>query len=191
MIPATDPTALPSAEWFELKGRLFRFFGVHPGWARWQNPEGAWICGLERERDLELARDARIAALLKDPRLLPSRAIPERHAFADVTSSGWNRLFLGVFTYLGGPARLDAIVDVAALMLHLPSGSPVVFPSPLAEHVSYEQMDAMVENTLDAAALASVMAHSAECAFCARQQDSYREAALHLAASIQKPKPAQ
>jgi hypothetical protein len=191
----TNPLALPSPEWFEMKGHLFRFFGTHAGWARWQNSQSAWICGQERDRDLELARGTRIAAILHDPRLIPSRSIPEQHAYSDVTAAGWNRLLLGVFTYLNGPALLDDVVSIAGVLLHLPhsaelpTGSPFGFPESSAEHVSYEQMDAMVEGTLDASSLESMTRHVGACTFCERQVAAYQAAVERVSAPILKPKP--
>ena len=196
MMSPANQLALPSAEWYEVKGRLFRFLGTHPGWTRWQAAEsGIWNCSQERDRERDLSRDARIAAIVRDPRSIPSRSMPEQHAFADVTAVGWNRLLLGVFTYLGGPAHLDDVVTIASVLLrlpgaaNLPTGSSVAFPDPSPEHVSYEQMDAMVDNTLDAATHDSITAHTATCAFCARQLASYQSAAVQVSAPLQKPKP--
>ena len=195
MTSPANQLALPSPEWFEIKGRLFRFLGTHPGWTRWQDAEsGTWNCSQERDRDRDLSRDARIAAIVHDPRSIPSRSMPEQHAFADVTAAGWNRLLLGIFTYLGGPAHLDDVVTIASVLLRLPgaaalpTGSRVAFPDPSAEHVSYEQMDAIVDNTLDATARESITAHILSCPFCARQLASYQSAAEQVSAPIQKPK---
>ncbi len=98
----------------------------------------------------------------------------------------------GLSTYLGGPARLDDIVTVVGVVLNLPGfaglpcGSPILFPEPSESHVTYEQMDAMVENTLDAAVRDSIVAHTGECSFCARQLAAYQSAAPHVSAPFQK-----
>jgi hypothetical protein len=140
-----------------------------------------------------LARATRVAAVVRDPKLFPSRSIPERHAYADVTARGWNRLLLGLFTYLGGPARLDDVVTVAGVLLHLPgaasvpTGAAVPLPEPSGEHVRYEEMDALVENTADAALQSRIAAHGEGCAFCARQVAAYQAAAEQVSAQLQKP----
>ncbi len=195
MTSPANQLAIPSAEWYEIKGRLFRFLGTHPGWTRWQDTaSGTWNCGQERDRDADLARGTRISAIVHDPRSIPSRSMPEQHAFADVTAAGWNRLLLGVFTYLGGPAHLDDVVTIASVLLHLPgaaalpTGSPVAFPDPSPEHLSYGQMDAIVDNTLDAPARDTITAHTATCPFCARQLASYQSAAEQVSVPLQKPK---
>jgi hypothetical protein len=182
--------AQPSAEWFEIKGRLFRFFGTHAGWAKWHDPSsGAWICGQERDRDHEVVRATRVAAVVHDPRLIPSRSMPEQHAFADVTAAGWNRLLLGIFTYLGGPARLDDVVTIAAVMLRLAGAAAMATGSAVApegDHLSYEDMDAAVENTLDAAAQDRIAVHNGACEFCARQFAAYQAAAVQVSAPIHR-----
>jgi hypothetical protein len=180
-----------NGEWFELKGRVFRFLGTHPGWARWQgavgDEAGVWICGQEKERELALARGTRVAAVVRDTKLIGSRSIPEHHAVADITAQGWNRLLLGVFVYLGGPARLDDVVTIAAAALRMPgagamvTGVAVTFPGD--GHVSYEDMDLMVEGRSEA----GVEAHVAGCEFCARQVSSYLNAAERVSMALLKP----
>lgn len=189
MIPLNQ-ISTPSDEWYEVKGRLFRFFGTHPGWARWQSAEepGTWLCGRDKDRDRPMARDTRIAALQHDPRLLPSRSLPEQHAYANVTAAGWARLLQGIFTYLGGPARLDDVATLAAVELKLPGAARLHTGAPDAiadasAHLTCEQMDAAVEGALPA----SVNAHVLECASCARQLESYRAGAALVSTPLPPP----
>ena len=190
MLP-TEVVAQPSAEWFEVKSRLFRFFGTHSGWARWHDAsDGSWICGQERDRDGELVRATRVAAVAKDPKLVHSRSMPEHHAVADITAAGWNRLLLGVFTYLGGPARLDDVVTVAGVLLKMPGASSIPTGSaiePAGAHVRGEEMDAIVEHTLDEAARDRIVAHSHSCSSCAQRLESYQFAVERVSAPIHKP----
>ncbi len=193
MLPA-DEAAQPSAEWFEIKGRLFRFLGTHAGWARWHDAaNGGWICGQERDRDREVVRATRVAAVVHDVRLVPSRSMPEHHAFADLRAGEWNRLLLGVFTYLGGPARLDDVVTIASVLLRLPGAAAMPTGTDVAsagDHLSYEDMDAAVENTLDAAGRDRMASHTGACGFCARQLAAYESAATAVSAPIHRPVPA-
>jgi hypothetical protein len=172
-----------SPEWYEIKGRLFRFFGTHPGWARWQHEDATWVCGRDKEREHALARDSRVAALLRDPRLMPSRSMPEQHAYTDVTALGWNRLLMGVFTYLDGPAHLDDLTDVAAVLLRLRMSGEAT-PESATEHVSCEQMDGLVDDTLDSETRAGVAAHAEACGFCARQLAAYQAAASQVSVPL-------
>lgn len=176
-----------SAPWFEIQGRLFRFFGTHAGWARWHDAaDGTWICGQERDRAQDLVRATRVAAVVHDPRLIPSRSMPEHHAFADLTAAEWNRLLLGIFTYLGGPAHLADITTVAAVLLRLPATAAPP-PDLAAGHLRCEDMDGIVENTLDDAAQDRAALHTLDCAFCAGQLASYRGAAERMAAPLHRP----
>lgn len=183
---------MPSDEWFELKGHLFRFLGTHPGWARWQ-ADGIWVCGQEKDRERELTRATRVTAVVNDTKMIHTRAVPEQHAAADVTAQGWNRLLMGLFSYLGGPARLDDVVTIAAAVLRMPgakkmaTGVDVVFPEPAAGHVSYEEMDAMVDGRMEPAERGRVEAHAAGCAFCARQIATYRGAAERVSMVLPRP----
>jgi len=181
---------MASPEWFEIKGRLFRFLGTHPGWAKW-SVDGEWICGQERDRAAAVVRATRVAAIVHDPKLFPSRSVPEQHAFADVTAMGWNRLLLGVFTYLGGPARLDDVVTIAGVVLKLPGASAmetgVAVVAEGSDHVGYDQMDGMVEGTLDAVAAERIASHVEFCSFCARQVAAYRAAVPMVSAPLQRP----
>jgi hypothetical protein len=176
----------PSDEWFELKGHLFRFLGTHPGWARWQDGD-TWICGQEKERELPLARATRVAAVVHDTKLIHTRSIPEQHAIADITAQGWNRLLLGVFTYVGGPARLDDVVTIAAAALRMAGAKEMatgvdVLPEGVG-HLRYEDMDAMVDGRVDAV----LEAHVAECRFCARQVAAYLSGAERVSAALVRP----
>lgn len=171
-----------SPEWHEIKARLFRFCGTHPTWARWQDPSGTWTCGRAKERDLPLARDTRIAAILHDPRLIPSRSMPEQHAYADVTALGWNRLLLGVFTYLDGPAHLDDLTNVAAVLLKLHASALEL--SDMGEHLSCETMDAFVEGTLAFDARDSATTHTGTCDFCTRQLAAYQMACVQISVPL-------
>jgi hypothetical protein len=101
-------------EWYELKGRLYRFFGKHPAWERWRSAEiRGWVCGLEKWHDRALAEGSRVAALIERPRLISSRALPRVELFQHLDSTGWDRLLHGIFTYLDGPVRLDDLVSIA------------------------------------------------------------------------------
>lgn len=182
------PADAPSAEWFQIQGRLFRFFGTHAGWARWHDAaSGAWICGQERDRANELVRAARLAAVVHDPRLIPSRSMPEHHSFADLTAMEWNRLLLGVFTYLGGPARLDDVTTVAAVLLRISGAAATQVGEPTGGHVRCDEMDGLVENTLDDAAQDRIALHTLDCAFCATQLAGYKEAVERMSAPIRRP----
>lgn len=189
-MPEQKTKSVPSPDWQELKGRLFHFLGVQSSWARWQDAEGVWFAGREGWEDHEPAKEARVEAVLQDRKLIPSRSIPERHAFRDITARGWNRLLLGVFTYLGGPVRLDDLVTVTGFLLdvpgsmEVPTGVAASFgPDGSAGHLSVEQMEAVVAGS-DVA-----REHAAQCPFCARQLAAFEAAAPALAAPIHKAKP--
>ncbi len=179
---------LPNEEWFELKGRLFRFLGTHPGWVRWRaavgNDDGVWMCSQEKDRAAEAVRATRVAAVVHDTKMIHSRAIPEQHAVADVTAQGWNRLLMGIFSYLGGPARLDDITTICAAAMRMPgtkqmeTGVAVAFPG--EGHLSYEEMDASVEGQV---------AEHAGCDFCARQVASYLSGAERVSLALVRPGP--
>ncbi len=182
----------PSAEWLQIQGRLFRFFGTHAGWARWHDAaSGAWICGQERDRANELVRAARVAAVVQDPRLIPSRSMPEHHAFADLTAMEWNRLLLGIFTYLGGPARLEDVSTVAAVLLRIPGAAATQPLEPTGGHLRCEEMDGLVENTLEDDAQDRIALHTLNCEVCAAQLAAYKGAVERMSApihsSIQRP----
>lgn len=131
MLPS-DPTATPEPAWFALRERLFDFFGTQAGWARWQDPEaGVWIAGPEKLRGGELVREARVAAIVRDRRSIPSRSMPEHHAIADLSAGEWNRLLHGVFTFLAAPARLDDLVIVVGALLRVPGAADLKLGHPL------------------------------------------------------------
>lgn len=181
------PADAPSAEWFQIQGRLFRFFGTHAGWARWHDAaSGAWICGQERDRANELVRAARVAAVVHDPRLVHSRSMPEHHALADLTAMEWNRMLLGIFTYLGGPARLDDVSTIAAVLLRIPGAADTQTPE-LGGHLRCEEMDGLVEMTLDDEAQDRIALHTLDCVFCAMQLAAYKEAVEPMSAPIRRP----
>jgi hypothetical protein len=190
MLPA-DAAAQPSAEWFEVRGRLFRFFGTHSGWARWHDSAtGAWICGQERDREQAVVRATRVAAVVHDPRLIPSRSMPEHHAFADLSALEWNRVLLGVFTYLGGAALLDDVTTIACVLLRLPGAAAMPTGSPVElgeEHLRCEEMEALVEERLDDTSADRIALHELSCTFCARQLTAYRAAAEQVAAPVRRP----
>ena len=173
--------AAPCDEWFELKGRLFRFLGTHPGWVRWQR-DGVWMCGQEKDREHELARGTRVAAVVHDIKMIHTRAIPEQHAVVDVTAQGWNRLLMGIFSYLGGPARLDDVTTICAAALRMPgakqmeTGVAVEYPG--SGHVSYEEMDSSLDGRAPA---------HAGCEFCARKVAAYRSGAERVSMALVRP----
>ncbi len=181
-MPDQETKIVPSPDWQELKGRLFHFLGAHPTWARWQDSEGVWFVGREGWEDHEHAKEARVEAVLQDRKLIPSRSIPERHAFRDITSRGWNRLLLGVFTYLGGPVRLGDLVTVTGFLLDVPGSmqvppgvAVVEGPDGSAGHLTVEQMEAVVGGAEEP------REHAAGCPFCARQLAAFEAAAPALA----------
>lgn len=106
-----------SPDWFDLKGRLYRFFGKQPAWTRWNTAEPkGWICGPAAIRNSPLAESHRVAALLDNPRRISSRALPKREVFQQLDAADWDRLLTGIFDYLGGPVRMDELVSIAGVL---------------------------------------------------------------------------
>lgn len=106
-----------AAEWYELKGRLYRFFRKQPAWELWTRPDVRGpVCGPAAWRDRAMATGNRVAALLDKPRLISSRMLPKAEVFQELAVTDWDRLLNGAFSYLEGPVRLDALVSIAGAL---------------------------------------------------------------------------
>lgn len=87
----------------------------------------------------------------------------------------------------------DCRTDLAALATHS-SAAEIISAVRQAEdeHLTYDQMDAWVEDQLDQSGRELVMAHIALCAACARQLQAYQSYAPAMSAPVRTPaKPAR
>jgi hypothetical protein len=115
-------------DWFEIKGRLYRFFGKQPGWERWTSAGlQGWICGHAGWKSRPMASGSRVAALLETPRFIPSRSLPRHEVFQKLDATEWDRVLHGIFTYLDGPARLDEIVSIAGALFDVKGSRDLAF----------------------------------------------------------------
>ncbi len=117
-----------SPEWYELKGRLYRFFRKQPAWEQWTHAEvRGSVCGLASWKNRPMATGNRVAALLDKPRLISSRALPKAEVFQQLAAADWDRLLKGIFSYLEGPVRLDDLVSIAAALFGVKGARELAF----------------------------------------------------------------
>jgi hypothetical protein len=165
---------------FEIHDRLFRFLRRQPAWAMWEKPGVSGpVCGPAAWQDRPLASEGRTAALREKPRLIASRAWPHKEHARDLTSSEWDRFLTGVFSFLEGPAPLDAVAAITGAVFGAKTSV-----EPGGEHLSAPQMDAWVEAELDPAARGGVAEHTASCEVCAQRLRAYQAAAPHMSEAI-------
>ena len=116
-----DHWRIQNPGWADLKGRLSRFFRHQPQWAVWEIPDQlGLVCGpvdwKDNWQDKPMAAGNRVAALLDRPRRIDADALPASNVVEHLDSTEWDRLLLGFFEFLKGPARLDDIVSVAGIL---------------------------------------------------------------------------
>jgi len=117
-----------SPDWYELKGRLYRFLGKQPAWTRWKTDElRGWICGPSARPPHPLAEGSKIAALLEKPRRIAATALPKIEIFQRLEASDWDRLLTGIFDYLGGPLRLDELVSICGVLFGVKGARELAF----------------------------------------------------------------
>lgn len=165
---------------FEIRDRLFRFLLHQPAWALWERQDaGGAVCGPAAWRDRALGSEPRIRALLGNPRLIASRAWPRKEHARDLTSSEWDRLLTGLFSFLEGPAPLEAVAEIAGAVFGVKPA-----PEPGGGHLSAPQMDAWVEAGLDEAGRRALADHTASCQMCAQRLQAYQAAAPLMSEAI-------
>lgn len=117
-----------SPDWYDLKGRLYRFLGKQPMWTRWKTDElKGWVCSPAAIKNKPMAEGRLVTELLEKPRRINARALPKTDVFQNLDAKDWDRLLTGVFDFLGGPLRLDELVSIAGVLFGVRGSRELAF----------------------------------------------------------------
>jgi hypothetical protein len=111
--------------WTRLAHRVRRFLSRQQDLGLWSDANGRPVCGyvLWREQQTSAAPAAMLRTLREEPERLRS-ATYEGKTIEQMAAEDWRQAFDTMFRYLSGPAALDDVLAVLAIVFGIPPPAP-------------------------------------------------------------------